>query len=79
MQRAISLQLLGFICMFESFSFCSNCVFKRWDGQEIYQIQNSKEYVLCRLGDDCVSWPVKLVLEQVDCVDEIFYLFKDLL
>ena len=35
------------------------------NGQEIYQIENSRTYGLCRFGNDCSGWPVKLELQQV--------------
>jgi len=35
------------------------------DLYEIYQKPGSKNIVLCRVGDDCLSWPVNIELQQV--------------
>ena len=36
--------------------------------QDIYQLQGSKQYILCRLEDDCANWPVRLELQEVRAI-----------
>ena len=84
MQRTLPIYLFRSICeknfdrccKSESDYECFTCDVNI--AQEIYQKVDSKQYVLCRLGDDCTSWPVVLNLEQVSSFYTSNLIFREL-